>query len=196
MTIETIPARSGRAVRLKAGQGLRVINTHGHQVVDFWAFADPDVSEFLSAEHTRATMVHCFPKVGQSLHTNRRRQILHFVEDTSPGIHDLLMASCDRERYEQLGCTEYHDNCTDNLHRAMWDLGIRQHETPSPFNLWMNIPIAPDGALAWEAPVSQPGDYVVFRAEMDCICAMSACPQDMTPVNGGKTVEAQFEVLP
>ncbi|MEM1298007.1 MAG: urea carboxylase-associated family protein [Pseudomonadota bacterium] len=195
MTIETIPARSGRAVRLKAGQHLKVINTHGHQVVDFWAFADPDVTEFLSAEHTRATTLSCFAKAGESLYTNRRRAIVHFVEDTSPGIHDLLMASCDRWRYEQLGCIEYHDNCTDNLHRVLSELSFPDHETPSPFNLWMNIPIGPDGSLSWEAPVSKPGDYVVFRAEMDCICAMSACPQDILPVNAGNPVEAHFEVL-
>ena len=195
MPIETIPARSGRAVRMKAGQSLKVINTHGTQVVDFWAFADPDVSEFLSNEHTRATMVHCFPQMGQDLTTNRRRTILHFAEDTSPGIHDMLMAACDNERYGLLGCTEYHDNCTDNLHRAMWALGIRQHETPSPFNLWMNIPIRQGGSLDWEAPVSKPGDYVIFRAEMNCICAMSACPQDILPVNAGRTLEAHYEVL-
>jgi len=36
---------------------------------------------------------------------------------------------------------------------------------------------------------------VILRAEMDCICVMSCCPQDMLPVNAGKTVEAHFEVL-
>jgi uncharacterized protein YcgI (DUF1989 family) len=30
---------------------------------------------------------------------------------------------------------------------------------------------------------------------MDCICAMSACPQDILPINAGKPVEAHFEVM-
>lgn len=195
MTLETIPARQGRGVRLKAGQSIRVINTHGHQVVDFWAFCDPDVSEFLSNEHMRPTLETCFPRPGHGLITNRRRPILHFVEDTSPGIHDTLMAACDNERYGLLGCTGYHDNCTDNLAQAMREVGIDRHEVPSPFNLWMNIPIAPDGSLGWGEPVSKPGDHVTFKAAMDCICAMSACPQDILPINAGKTVEAHFEVL-
>ena len=195
MTIETIPARGGAAVQVKAGQSLKVINTHGNQVVDFWAFCDPNVAEFQSNEHTRPTLQHCFPKVGDDLYTNRRRPILHFAEDTSPGVHDMLMAACDNERYGLLGCTEYHDNCTDNLHHAMLSLGVRQHETPSPFNLWMNIPIAPDGALSFEPTVSKPGDYVVFTAAMDCICAMSACPQDILPINSQMPTEAHFEVL-
>ena len=193
--IQTIPARRGRAVRLKAGQALKVINTHGNQVVDFWAFCDPNVAEFQSNEHTRPTLQNWLPKVGQDLFTNKRRAILHFVDDTSPGIHDMLMAACDNERYGLLGCTDYHDNCTDNLHQAMLSLGVQQHETPSPFNLWMNIPIQPDGALSFEEPVSKPGDYVVFRAHMDCICAMSACPQDILAINKGKPVEAHFQVL-
>jgi uncharacterized protein len=50
----TIPARSGRAVVLKAGQSIKIINTHGHQVVDTWAFNAADLNEFLSMEHMRA----------------------------------------------------------------------------------------------------------------------------------------------
>jgi len=42
----------------------------------------------------------------------------------------------------------------------------------------------------------KPGDYVVLRAEIDCVVAMSACPQDILPINGQgvKPTEAHFEV--
>ncbi|MGI9521716.1 MAG: urea carboxylase-associated family protein, partial [Hyphomicrobiaceae bacterium] len=106
--MSVIPARRGRAVRLNCGQSLKITNTHGHQVVDFWAFSAEDLSEFLSMEHLRATLTSIFPKVGDDLVTNRRRAILRFVEDTSPGIHDTIMAACDDYRYGLLGCTEYH----------------------------------------------------------------------------------------
>ncbi len=195
MPLETIPARQGRGVRLKAGQSIRVVNTHGHQVVDFWAFRDPDIAEFLSMEHLRPTIGRIFPRQGDGLVTNRRRPILTFVEDTSPGIHDTLMAACDNERYGLLGCTEYHDNCTDNLHQAMREVGVTGYEVPSPFNLWMNIPVDAEGNTGWGEPVSKSGDHVTFRAEMDCICAMSCCPQDILPINKGRTVDAHFEVL-
>ena len=195
MAIQEIPARSGRAIRLNAGQSLKLINTHGHQVVDFWAFNAKDVTEFLSMEHMRAMNNAIFPRPGHGLHTNHRRPILTFVEDTSPGIHDTIMAACDTHRYRLLGCTEYHDNCTDNLATAMAELGVTNHETPSPFNIWMNIPVENDGSTSWQPPVSKAGDYVVLKAELDCICAMSACPQDMLPVNAGNPVEVHFEVL-
>lgn len=190
-----VPARRGRAVRLNQGQALKITNTHGHQVVDFWAFSAEDMAEFLSMEHLRATLTSIFPKAGCDLVTNRRRPILHFAEDTSPGIHDTIMAACDDYRYGLLGCEEYHDNCTDNLHAALRRLGLTATETPSPLNLWMNIPVAPDGSTGWGEPVSKPGDYVVMRAAMDCIAVMSCCPQDILPINKGKPVDVEYEVV-
>ena len=119
------------------------------------------------------------------------------VEDTSGGIHDTLLAACDRYRYELLGCPEYHDNCTDNLAAALAELGLTPPETPSPWNLFMNIPVNSDGSLSFEPPVCKPGDYLLLRAEMDCIIAFSACPQDIVPINGVDCVptEAHFQVI-
>ena len=34
----TIPARGGKAISIRQGQAVKVINTHGSQVVDTWAF--------------------------------------------------------------------------------------------------------------------------------------------------------------
>ncbi len=191
----TIPARSGRAVALKAGQSIKVINTHGHQVVDTWAFNAHDLNEFMSMEHMRAFINRIRPKPGDKLATNKRRPILTLVEDTSPGIHDTFIAACDIYRFQGLGCTEYHDNCADNLRAGMSALGLTPPEVPSPLNLWMNIPINGDGSIDWKEPVSKPGDYVVLQAEMDCIFAMSACPQDIVCINAGLPVEAHYQVL-
>jgi uncharacterized protein YcgI (DUF1989 family) len=189
-----IPARRGKAAFVRHGQTIKVINTHGEQVVDTWAFNHHDLREFMSMEHSRATHHHMIPRTGDALLTNRRRPILTILEDTSGGIHDTLMAACDRYRYEELGCAEYHDNCTDNLAAALAELGLTPPETPSPFNLFMNIPWTGDGDLSFEPPVSTPGSYVLMRAEMDLIAAFSACPQDILPINGraGRPVEAHF----
>lgn len=192
-----IPARKGKAAHVKKGQKIKVINTKGQQVVDFWAFNAEDFREFLSMEHTRVAIGRIIPKVGDALVTNKRRPILAFAEDNSGGIHDTLLAACDRWRYETLGCKEYHDNCTDNLAAAMGALGLTAPETPSPFNLFMNIPVVDGNAIEFRPPVSTPGSYVVLRAELDCVAAFSCCPQDLTPVNGAamRPTEAHFEVL-
>lgn len=191
-----IPARKGKAVAVKKGQLLRIVNTHGHQVVDTWAFNARDLTEFLSMEHLRAAINRIRPKPGDALVTNKRRPIVTLVEDTSPGVHDTFIAACDIYRYQGLGVTDYHDNCADNLRSAMADLGLTPPEVPSPLNLWMNIPIAADGSIDWKEPVSKAGDYVVLKAEMDCIVAMSACPQDIVCINAHAPTEAHYELVP
>ena len=45
-----IPARRGKAAFVRRGQTLTVINTHGEQVVDTWAFYRNDLTEFMSME--------------------------------------------------------------------------------------------------------------------------------------------------
>ena len=58
----TIPARRGKAAYVAAGQTIRVINTHGEQVVDTWAFNRHDMTEFMSMEHSRATLQRLIPR--------------------------------------------------------------------------------------------------------------------------------------
>ena len=200
--VVTIPARGGKAAFVEAGQRVRVINTHGQQVVDTWAFRRDELTEFMSMEHSRTFLSRIMARVGDSMVTNHRRPILTLVEDTtvegdSAGIHDTLLAACDRYRYELLGCEGYHDNCTDNLAAALAELGLTPPETPSPWNLFMNIPVASDGTVSFQAPVSRPGDSVTLRAEMDCVVAFSACPQDIVPINGVDCIptEAHFQIL-
>jgi hypothetical protein len=163
-------------------------------VVDTWAFNRRDMNEFMSMEHSRAGMQRLIPRVGDALLTNHRRPILTVLEDTSGGIHDTLMAACDRYRYEGLGCKEYHDNCTDNLAEGLRGIGLTPPETPSPLNLFMNIPWTVEGGLSFDPPVSTPGCFIRLRAEMDLVIAFSACPQDILPINGraGKPTEAHF----
>jgi len=192
----TIPARRGAAARVTAGQRVKVTNTHGTQVVDTWAFNANDVTEWMSMEASRVWFMKLRAAVGDSFLTNQRRPILTLVEDTSGGAHDTLMAACDVPRYRLLGVEGHHDNCRDNLHAGLAGLGITVPATPSPLNLFMNIPWTADGTLAWGEPVSAPGSYAVFRTEMDLVVAFSACPQDILPINGrtGRTTEAHFTI--
>jgi uncharacterized protein YcgI (DUF1989 family) len=192
-----IPARRGKAARVRQGQSVKVINTHGEQVVDTWAFNAAAMSEFMSMEHSRAGLCRMRPLVGDSMLSNHRRPILTLTEDTSGGVHDTLMAACDRWRYEGLGVKGYHDNCQDNLFQGLAELGLSPPEVPSPLNLFMHIPWTIEGQLSFDPPVSTVGSYVVLRAEIDLIIAFSACPQDILPINGraGKPTEAHFTIV-
>jgi uncharacterized protein YcgI (DUF1989 family) len=195
--LQTIPARKGVAARLRRGQALQVINTHGSQVVDCWAFSAGDMREFMSMEHCRVELGRAVPRVGDSMVTNRRRPILTLTEDTSPGVHDTTLAACDVYRYQRLGAAGYHDNCTDNLATALAALGLTAPSVPCPFNLWENSRIRDDFAQVIEPPLSKPGDRIGFRAELDLIIVFSACPQDLVPTNGAacRPTEAHYRLL-
>lgn len=190
-----IEPRCGTAVRVKSGQILTITNPAGFQVCDFWIFAGETLSEYSSMEHLHTTISSIFPKVGQGVTSNLRRNLMTITEDTSPGVHDTVIASCDHARYQQLGCTEYHDNCADNLRQALIAIGLRAPAIPAPFNLWMNVPVRANGGTSFEPPVSKPGDHMSFRAETDVVAVMSACPQDVTPVNGVGTSPDKLEFL-
>jgi hypothetical protein len=138
----------------------------------------------MSMEHSRVAMLNVTPRVNSTLVTNRRRGILMVVADTSPGVHDTLVAACDRYRYEMLGCKDLHDNCTDNLAAAMGEISAPLPETPCPLNLFQNSPVCENGRIEFRAPVSEAGQYIALRAEMDAIIVLSACPQDLFPLNG------------
>lgn len=192
----TIPARQGRAVVLRAGEQLELINPHGTQVCDLWAFVESGLHEFLSMEHVRAHLDRIVPRVGDALVTNRRRPLLTLTADGSPGVHDTLIAACDLPRYRTLGVEHYHDNCADNLRLALAAIGRHTTEVPAPLNVWMNNPVAADGSIRWLPPVCRAGDSTTFRAEIDAVIVMSACPQDLVPVNGADCVprELSFRV--
>ena len=191
----SIPARHAKAAFVKKGRRVKVINTHGTQVVDCWALNPDNLGEYMSLEHCRVSIERVCPRKGDVMVTNRRRPILKIIEDTAPGTHDTLLAACDRYRYELLGCREYHRNCTDNFWEAMVELGLKPIELPSPFNLWQNTPVEAGGVIKPNPPVSKKGDYIVMRAEMDLVICLSACPQDITSICGNKPRNAHFEIL-
>lgn len=250
-SIQAVPARRGAATIVRANQKIKIINTHGNQIVDTWVFALPSTAirttssrleaplypaaaaasstaysavanraavgpEFMSMCHCRATLLKLTPGVGDTLVSQKRAPLVTLVEDTSLGVHDTLIAACDRWRYSELGVDTYHESCTDNCWDALAALAkslgdSQEGETlaglqtrlggrvPDPFNLFMNIPITQEGegakrGISFEAPLTKPGDYVVFEALRDVAVVMSACPQDVLEINGKKPVDAHFEV--
>jgi uncharacterized protein YcgI (DUF1989 family) len=78
---------------------------------------------------------------------------------------------------------------------ALLAIGLRAPEIPAPFNIWMNTPVGEGGTIDWLPPVSKRGDRVSFRAEQDLVAIMSACPQDMVPINGADNTPRDLEFV-
>jgi uncharacterized protein YcgI (DUF1989 family) len=182
------------AIHLEKGQKARILNIEGSQVIDVWAFSKDDVSELLSTEHTRSCLEKLIPNVGDVLYSNLRRPIIRLVEDSSPGIHDLLLSACDEGRYRLLGHVGYHRNCADNLRQSMHSLGYEISDIPSPFNLFENVHIGEKGELSIEPPLVKAGESVTLQAEFDIILVMSSCPMDLALTNGPDMRSKPFSV--
>jgi uncharacterized protein len=193
--MNVLPPAGAAAVELSAGERLRIAQREGGQVVDTWALNPVDLGEWLSMEHTRVALTKLSISVGDQLWSSRRRPMLTLSEDTSPGVHDTLMAACDPERYRLLGASADHPSCAENFRRALAGVGREASPLPAPLNLFMNIPWRDDGTLAFEPSPARAGDYVTLTSEIDAIVVISVCPMDLNAINGGRVKSIAYEKL-
>jgi hypothetical protein len=189
-----IPARSARAFLVRVGETVRVIDVEGQQVADVVFVSAADPTEILSGIVTTQFNKAVYPAVGTILYSTRRQPMFSIVGDTV-GRHDLLMGACSAASYELRYGVKDHPSCQALLRSALAPLGVRT-DVPSTFNAFMNVPVAADGTLTVEAPLSQAGDYVDLRAEMDCLVGVAACPADLSACNGWNPTAIAVELLP
>lgn len=182
----------GQAFTVGVGQFLTVTDVQGQQVGDFFAWNRYDPREFLSPHNTRLTANALVPPVGARFVTNRRRPMFVLVRDTV-GRHDLLLAACDPARYASFGVPD-HRSCAGNVAEALREAGLAVPRLYDPVNLFMNVPVRDDGSLAIEAPLSRAGDAVTFRATMEALCVLSACPMDLNACNGGRITDLRVRI--
>ncbi|KAI9657926.1 MAG: hypothetical protein M1821_002583 [Bathelium mastoideum] len=166
--------------------------------------------EYMSLPHTRTGTEHMRPKVDDVFYSNLREPLVTLTEDTSPGIHDTLIAACDPQRYKSLGVKDWekHGSCAENLVFALQEFNqkiglkgsravgadVTVNMVPAPLNLFMNIPWDSEGNVKFEATKCKRGDYVRLRAERDVVVVMSSCPQDIVDINGKKPQAGHFIV--
>ncbi len=181
-----VPAGRGVAISVRHGEIVRLTNTYGSQVVDLWALGGEDPAEHSSMDHTRSKNSNIFFKAGMTVYSSERRAMLTMIEDRAGLCHDTLLCPCNAAIYRELGCKGAHRSCTGNFHEALERVGLACPFTPASLNVFMNVPVQADGTVDRVPPASMPGDYVRLRAEMDLTLVLSACPQDVTPINGAE----------
>ncbi len=62
------------------------------------------------------------------------------------------------------------------------------------FNIFMNVAFDPDGTCEIRKPRSRAGDHIDLRAEIDCLVAMSVCPQELNPCNAFNPTPMKVEL--
>jgi uncharacterized protein YcgI (DUF1989 family) len=172
-----IPRMEGRAFELRAGQALRLIAVEGKQVGDLTAFNLYDHREKLSIIFTTSMNDRSVRHVRRLYSGPPYFHEMLALEHDTHGVH-WLGGRCNRMLYEAMGAPE-HRNCHDNIREALAPYGLSEHDVLlDTFNVFMNVIYAPDGTFTFEPPVIEKGDYVDFRALMDVLVAISACPNE------------------
>ena len=192
MTVAEIPPRSGVAFRLQQGQRLRVIDPQGVQVSDLLAFSAADIREAISNGRTFDYEETIALTTGNQLWSNRSNPMLSIIEDRV-GRHDFLLTPCSEATFRHFYPDQpVHRGCFGNLAEALAPFGVEPDMIPCAFNLFMNVPVAPDGKLRVDPPMSRSGDYLRLRAEMDLIIGLTACSAYAS--NGGSFKPIHYEV--
>lgn len=174
--IVEIAPRSGTAFRLEAGELLTVVDPKGEQVSDLVAFAAQDMREVLSNGRTFDYEETIRLTKGNRIWSNRSRPMLEIVAD-SVGQHDFLLTPCSEATFRHFYPTKpVHRGCMGNLVEALAPYGVEEHQIPTAFNLFMNVPVdGESGKVRVLPPVSKAGDSITLRALIDLVIGLTAC---------------------
>lgn len=197
MQVEAVRSRiapqSGASFKLRAGDVLRVYDPLGEQVADLFAFRDNDSACSLSSGRSIDYASKIYLSSGDILYANDSRAMFTIVADTV-GRHDFLLTPCSQEMFEKLyHCRGHHPSCFENLCIAFAPHGIAPHQISTTFNIFMNVAVDPDGTVRVLPPTSGPGDFIELRAEMDLVCALTACSAEQS--NNGAFKPIDFSIL-
>ena len=189
-----IPAKSGAAIHVRKGETLRVIDVEGHQVADFVCFNEHDHASFLSAGKTRMNAFKVRISTGDLLFSNRNEVMFTITKDTV-GAHDLLFPPCNRWLYDNVLDQPGNTGCLEILSGVLARHGIDEGAVPDPFNLFMKTHVEPDNELVIDLPDSGAGDHIELTAAMDCLVAVTACPEETTECNGGCSTAIELQMV-
>ncbi len=189
---------TARSYEVRSGEFIQVIDVEGRQCSDFLAFhrrrLDDGVERGLDATTTRTFMGNAYPQPGLSgkFYNQDMDPLVEVVRDTV-GRHDTFGLACNAKYYEDRGYPG-HVNCSDNFNGQVETYGIAKRKGWPALNLFFNTAFTADNILVSDEPWSRPGDYVLFRAMTDLVCASSACPDDIDPANAWDPTDIHVRV--
>ena len=194
-----VPARSGRAWPVMAGQVCRVVVIEGPQVVDLnvWNLHNPR-ERFWAARTKQLHSAHmrvldrfwsCLPYL-RPLATVTGESVNYGIDEDGAGCHDLLGTRCDPYVHKLLTGEELDVCCHSNLLRAVAPYHLSEPDVHDVLNLFQVTGLTADTHQYFVKPCpAKKGDYFEFFAEIDLLCAISTCPHgDMSAPTWGADV--------
>jgi len=211
-----IPYNTGKSFIVRRGQRIRI---SAESIVDFVPFNLDNLRERFDQARTKAHNGKIFISTGDKLYTKYANPMMTIVEDTYKGHHDLQYGMCSKRAYDGfyksikagdsvitetfgdwLSIKKREDlpdhGCWENIQDALRGYDIAPEDIPSPFNLFQSMKIVgPSGKLVWALNENRPEPgkpaHVDLRAEMNCLIALSACPEASAKSALGKAVRVQ-----
>lgn len=187
-----IPARYARAFEVKRGQVFRIHQIDGGQVGDCVFYNARDHKEMFHVGQSWA--------INGILGTGTSKSFRHFyskpprenlmlttVADTVKNHWGNMGGRCSRRLYQLRDNLAEHRSCQENLTEALAPYGLTGDDIFDIFNVFMNVDLFPDGSFRMKPTEVGKDDHIDLRAEMDILAAISACPADTSPTNGGKS---------
>ena len=188
----TVPPREARAIRIAAGQVLRIESTLGPQVGDLNLFNAVNLSERFFSGKTRALhgthvtagdrLWSCLPYLRPMATVITDTLDWYGIDADGGGVHDVIGTRCDPYTHHLLAGQDYHHCCHSNLTRALADatglpLGQAELHIHDVLNVFMCTGFTRDtGQYFMKASPVRPGDAIEFIAEIDLLAVLSACP--------------------
>ncbi len=149
-----------------------------------------DHEEFPSPSVTRLRDGSLLAATGQCFFTNRDRPVFTFIAGASPGCHDMLHASCNRDCRAGQGVADHPDR-RDSHSEAACHAGIGHVLQPDPVSLFQITSPGRDGRFVIGNTLSAAGDSVTPRADIDCILILTACSSER--IVGGRSTPLRLE---
>lgn len=200
----TVRPCSGQAWVVPAGHICRLTTPNGPQVGDLNIWNAQNPRERLWAARTRqihashvsvgdrlwSNLPYLRPLVtitGDSLAGGQLHDVLNVdgtrKEGTGFGttqfggrVHDLCGTRCDPYVNLLMGGEPYDFHCHSNLTRAVLPYGLNELDVHDVLNVFQVTGLDEEGKYFMEASPAKPGEYFEFFAEVEVLCALSACP--------------------
>jgi urea carboxylase-associated protein 2 len=176
---ETIPGGWYFFGRLKAGEGLRLVNPTGRSSVALVAWNARDISERLNHADTVKVQWSASLRKGRLLLSDMGKVVFSITQDTL-GAHDALVGgSTAASNAKKYGGDRR--NARDNLRLAAAKLGLSVADLPQPVVFFAPVEVDEHGRFVWNEAKRASDDFVDLRAEMDLLFALSNTPHPFDP---------------
>ncbi|MEM7463420.1 MAG: DUF1989 domain-containing protein [Pseudomonadota bacterium] len=195
----TVRRGTAMAYELAPGEIVQIIDIEGQQCSDFIALRLDGLNRgeemTIDSTATRSMVRGAYPHPGlfDKFYDQDMQPLMTVLQDTC-GRHDTFGLACNARGYEERGFPG-HLNCSDNISDALDPYGVRPRAAWPAINFFWNTWIEADGQqLLSEESYSRPGDYVALRAMEPLLCASTACPDDLDPINGWNPTDVHVRI--